>query len=146
MAATMYPIHDFFWRPSFFCGLFPPKLHYSTSWLGSWGTLQLGMSIFLVYKTVCLALAGLPGWLQHCPVHQKVVALIPIQCTFLGCRFDPLIGVHIGGSQVMFLSHINASISLSLSPSFPLSPTSINIFLGEDQKNKTDFQPRWRHR
>ena len=39
-----------------------------------------------------LALARWLGWLEHHPIHQKVEGLIPSQGTYLGCRFDPLLG------------------------------------------------------
>ena len=34
------------------------------------------------------ALAGWLNWLEHHPIHQKVVGLIPSQGTYLGCRFN----------------------------------------------------------
>ena len=50
------------------------------------------------------------------------------------------VGVHARGSQLMFLSHINVSLSLSLSPPtpprrLPLSLKSMSTCLGEDLKN-----------
>ena len=58
-------------------------------------------------------LAGWFSWLEHCPIHQKVVGLIPGQDTY---RKQPL----------MFFLHINICISLSH------THTSINISLDED--------------
>lgn len=55
------------------------------------------------------------------------------QSTYLGCGFD-LVGVHTEGDQSMFLSPINDLFSLFLPP--PLSLKLINMFLGEDYKNK----------
>ena len=50
------------------------------------------------------------------------------------------VGVHTGSDQLMFLSHINVSLSLSLS--FPLTPSlslkSINISSVEDLKKKEE--------
>ena len=35
---------------------------------------------------------GWLSWLEHCPIHQKVVGSIPGQGIHLGCRFDPWSG------------------------------------------------------
>ena len=67
------------------------------------------------------------SWLEHGPINQKVVGLIPGQGTCLDCGFGPWSG-HIRGNQIMFLT----SMFLSLSP-FPLK--SISTSLGEGKKN-----------
>ena len=59
-------------------------------------------------------LAGWLHWFEHSPIHQKVVGSIPDQGIYLDYGFDP-VGVHTGGNQSMFLSHIDVSLSLSLS-------------------------------
>ena len=46
-------------------------------------------------------------------IHQKVVGAIPGQGTYLGSMFDPQ-SDPIKGSRLMFLSHINVSLSSSL--------------------------------
>lgn len=33
-----------------------------------------------------------PGWLEYCPVNQKVMGSILCLCTSLRCRFGPLLG------------------------------------------------------
>ena len=48
------------------------------------------------------------SWLESCPIHQKVVGSIPTQGTYLGCRFDPPLGL-------MFLS-LTSSLSLKKKP------------------------------
>lgn len=53
-----------------------------------------------------LVLAIWLGWLEHHPVYQKVVGLVSVQGTCLGCRFYP---------RSTFLSHISPFLSLSLS-------------------------------
>ena len=60
------------------------------------------------------ALTGVAQLIEH---HHS-------QGTCLGCRFGPypLVGVHVGGNQLMFLFCINVSISLSLP-----SPLAKNI-------------------
>ena len=49
-----------------------------------------------------------------CPLHQKVEGLISSQGTYLGRRFDPLLG-HIQEATID-VSLSNLSLSLSLSP------------------------------
>lgn len=43
-------------------------------------------------KTEAGALARRPGWLERCPVHQKVASSVPGQSTYLGGMFDPRSG------------------------------------------------------
>ena len=43
-------------------------------------------------KEKILALAGWLSWLEHHPVYQKTVDLIPGLGTYLGCGFDPHLG------------------------------------------------------
>lgn len=45
-----------------------------------------------MYTKKIQALAGWLGWLEHCPVHQRVVGSIPIEGTYVGGRFDPWLG------------------------------------------------------
>ena len=63
------------------------------------------------------ALAGWLGWLEHHPLHQKVVGSIPIM-------------VHTEATTT------DGCFSLSASPPFPLSQKSINISLRKDLKKK----------
>ena len=70
--------------------------------------------------------------LECCPGHQKVGGSIPSQGTYLGCRFDLLLG-HVW--EVADVSFSHGCFSLSLSPSLPLSLKSINI-LREKKKKK----------
>ena len=96
------------------------------------------MSVVKTHKGNCGAcpLGALARWLSW-----SVVS------TPKGCRFDSQsghiprlqvqspVGVHTGGNLLMFLSHIDVSLShrfLSLSP----TPKSINISLGEDSTKK----------
>ena len=60
-------------------------------------------------------LAGVAQWVECQPVNQKVTGLIPSQGTCLGHRPDPGWGA-VRGSQMIFLSHINVSLPLFLSP------------------------------
>ena len=55
-----------------------------------------------------------PVW--HHPVDQTVAGSIPSQGTYPGCRFSPQSGHIRESNQLMFLSHINVFLSLSLSP------------------------------
>ena len=64
------------------------------------------------------------SWLEHCAVSQKFVGLIPSLGTYLGCGFGPQSGC-MRGNQSMFLSHINLSVSLSLSS--PLSQINKHV-------------------
>ena len=48
-------------------------------------------------------------------MHQKVAGSIPDQGTYLGHGVDPPVRAHTGGNQSVFPSHINISLSLSLS-------------------------------
>ena len=43
-------------------------------------------------KEFGFALARSLSWLDHCPMHQKVVGLIPGQDTYLGCPCHPRLG------------------------------------------------------
>ena len=57
------------------------------------------------------------GWVaqsvEHCPVHQKFVDLIPTQGTYLGGGFKPWLGVY--GRQLIDVSLSHQCLSLSLS-------------------------------
>ena len=80
------------------------------------------------------------GWLEYCPIYQKVAGLIPSQGTYLGCRLDPRVG-HIWEATNWCFSHKLLSLSLSpphLPPSLPTSlflSKTINISLGENLKS-----------
>ena len=59
---------------------------------------QLPMLLFCLsnialYKKInCLALTRWISWLEHHPVHQKVVGSIPAQGTYLGWWYSPPLG------------------------------------------------------
>ena len=80
---------------------------------------------------VCV-LARLLSWLECHPINQKVAGLIPGQGTYLGCAFSAMSGCMWEAVNRCF-SHIDVSLSLSLSlsPHLPLSPT---IFLSKINK------------
>ena len=40
-------------------------------------------------KSLCVPWLVWLGWLEGCPINQKVMGLIPGQGTCLRCRFDP---------------------------------------------------------
>ena len=62
------------------------------------------------------------SWLEHCPIHQKVVDLIPGQGTYLGCRFCPQSECVWEAANQSFLHQwLSLSVCLSL---FPLSSLS----------------------
>ena len=82
-----------------------------------------------------MALAGWLSWLEHLPVHKKVVGLTPGQGTYLGWRLDPQSGRVPEASDQMFLSYTNVSFCLTLL--FSLSPKiNENISSSEDLKTK----------
>ena len=67
------------------------------------------------------ALARWFGWLNHRPIHQKVVGSIPSQGTHLGCGFDPRLG------HVWKATDRGFSLTLTvLSPALPSSLSKIN--------------------
>ena len=67
-------------------------------------------------KSHNVSLARELSWLQRCPVHQKVVGLIPCQGTYLGYGFDPR-SEHVREATNQCFSNMHVSLSLS----FPLS-------------------------
>ena len=73
-------------------------------------------------RLIYLALAGWLSRLEHCPVHQKVNSSIA-----------GWVMLCMGGSWLVFLSHINVSLSLSPTPSF-LSKINKKHFLGWGKK------------
>ena len=87
----------------------------------------------LYLKLSDLSLAGWFSWLEHCPIHQKIVGLIPVQGICLGCRFDPRLGQVQEATNRCF-SHTDMCVCVSLSFSLSLSQIDENIFLDEDQK------------
>ena len=70
-------------------------------------------------------LVGWLDWLDHGPVHPKVVGLIPSQGTPRS-QVPSSVGAHMWGNRSIFLFHINVSLSLSLSLSASLSPAEIS--------------------
>ena len=58
-------------------------------------------------------MARVAQWIEHGPVNQRVISLIPSQGTCLGCGPGPQLGAHEGQPHI--------DVSLSLSPSHPLS-------------------------
>ena len=69
------------------------------------------------------------SWLEHCPVHQMVVGLIPSQGKHLDYGFNPW------SSCVQEAT--NRCFSLT---SLPLSLKSMNISLSEDLKKDTSIK------
>ena len=72
------------------------------------------------------------SWLEHHPINQKVVGLIPGQGTYLGCTFVPQLG-----TWERQLSDV--SLPLSLLP-LPLSLKSISMSSGKGNKKRTGVQ------
>lgn len=66
-----------------------------------------------VGKSRFTALARLPNWLEHHTRHQKAKGLIPGHETYLGCGFDPLVGVHTGGNRLHQCCSLSLPTSLS---------------------------------
>ena len=60
------------------------------------------------FKKEKTALASVAQWIEHRPAKQKVASSIPGQGTCLGCRLRD--------KPSMFLSSINVSLPLFLSP------------------------------
>ena len=88
------------------------------------------MAIFIfintnIYKPVW------PSWLHYGT--PKVMDCIPGQGTCLGCGFGPWL-VSMRGNPSMFLSHIDVSLPLSVSPSLPLSLKSMSMSFGKYKK------------
>ena len=75
-------------------------------------------------KKITLALAGWLSLLEHHSIHQHAGGLIPVQGTYLARLW-----VRKYGRELVNVSHINVSLSLSLK--------SINISLGEGLKKIT---------
>ena len=73
------------------------------------------------------ALARLLSGLERHPVHREFGGLILGQGTYVGRRFDS--ALRMGGHQLMLLSHIDASLSPSLSLPSSLSLKSIIIII-----------------
>lgn len=55
------------------------------------------------------------SWFTCCPIHQKVLDLIPGKGTYLGCGSIPSQG-KLWEATYQCFSHIDVSLSLSLSP------------------------------
>ena len=79
-------------------------------------------------------MGGSIGW-SMVPYTQKVVGLIPSLGTYLGCRFVPWPVPVQGYNQLMFLSHVDVSLSLS----FPSSLFNINKHILRWGLNKREF-------
>lgn len=82
-------------------------------------------------------------WLEHRPVHQRVVGSIPSGHTSR-LQVRSLYGEHARGSQLMFLPHINFSLSRSLSLFYPFLPRplflSVNQFLKKKKINHIELE------
>ena len=83
-------------------------------------------------RTSIFALAGWFSWLEHHPLYQKVLGLIPSQGICLDCRFNPLSGQHIPWLKVRAPSRAHTGRSPCLSQnmrflSLPLSLKAVNI-------------------
>ena len=79
------------------------------------------MFVFLILKILPYpALAKWLCWLDHCPMHQKVVGSISSQGTYLGFVFDSQSRHVWEVTDVSLL--LSLSLSLSLSFSRPLPP------------------------
>ena len=81
----------------------------------------------LYLKLSGLSLAGWFSWLEHCPIHQKIVGLIPVQGICLGCRFDPRLGQVQEATNRCF-SHTDMCVCVSLSFSLSLSLKSMKTY------------------
>ena len=71
------------------------------------------------------------SWLEHCPVNQKVMGLIPGEGTCLGCGFSLCLGCAREANNGCFsltLMFLSFSLSLSLK--------SASMSLDDDLKNK----------
>nr|KAF6501081.1 hypothetical protein HJG59_008062 [Molossus molossus] len=72
-------------------------------------------TLMLETSVSTLALVGLAQWLERRPADQRVPSSVPAKSMYLGCRFVPGPGwSRVGGDHLMFLSHINVSLSLFL--------------------------------
>ena len=81
------------------------------------------------------------SWLEHHPINQKAMDLIPSEGTCLDCGFHSQSG-HVGEAPNWYF--FLTSMILPLSPSFPLSLTKISISMssGEDKVNKKTWKLR----
>ena len=70
-----------------------------------------------------VAMTGWLRWLEHQPIHQKVIGSISQLGHKPRLRVRSLVGVHPGGSRLMFLSHTGVSLS---PPTPPSSVSKIN--------------------
>ena len=55
-------------------------------------------------KALKTALAWWLSLLEYSPLHQKAAGSIPGQGTYLSCRFDSPVRVHLGDNQSMFIT------------------------------------------
>ena len=83
-------------------------------------------------KTPQLDLTSVTHWAGCGPAKQKVTSSVPLQGTCLGCRFLPQLEACTGGNQLIFLSHIRVSLSLS-----PLYLKINKILKKKNPKTKT---------
>ena len=68
------------------------KMSIKSSWLIVLFKYSLSLLIFFLLIFLNFLLIAQPvwlSWLEHCPIHWMVVGSIPVQGTYLGCRFDP---------------------------------------------------------
>ena len=84
-------------------------------------TLERGSFYIVIWKSLYKmgALAGVAQWIECQPVNLRITGSIPSQSTCLGCGAGPQLEAR--GSRLMYLSHIDVSLSFSL-----LSPLSKN--------------------
>ena len=54
------------------------------------------------------------SWLEQCPIDQKVVDLTASQGTYPGFGFDPRLELVREGNHLVFLSHTDVPLSVSL--------------------------------
>ena len=83
-----------------------------------------------VYGNMELTLVEWLSWFKRYPIYQKVVGFIPSQGTYLGCGFNPRLGLY--GRQPIKVSLITLmflSLSLPLPPSLPSSLSKINKYI-----------------
>ena len=75
------------------------------------------MPDFVIYLKISQALAGVAQLAGASPQNQKVACLTPGQVVDSPSSPGTFRGAHMGGKQSLFLSYIDISLSLFLSPS-----------------------------
>ena len=99
--------------------------------------------LFLIYVLLRIFLPWLVwlSWFECHPIDQTVAGSIPGQCTCLGYRFYPQLGLIQEGGQSTVPCHINVSFSLSLSLhlSLPISPPTTSSLSESKEKTRIFF-------